>query len=81
MDLNQELISLTSEIISNNKIFGLSLKLVTPTDDRVSCQIEIHDLQSGKTYALQANTKEDVNSLLPRLLTTLAIERQSLGIR
>jgi hypothetical protein len=76
MHLNEELISLAGEIIAASKIFGLTLKLVPPTDDRVSCQIEIFDMPTGKTYAIQANTREDVTSLLPRLLKSLLAARE-----
>lgn len=76
MDINQKLLTLTSEIISEKKIFGLTFQSVPPTDDRVSCQVEIYDMQTGKTYALQANTIEDVTSLLPRLLATLVMDRK-----
>lgn len=75
MDLTQELLSLSAEIIASNKIFGLTLKSVPPEDSRVSYQIEIFDMSNGKTYALQTNTKEDVTSLLPRLLKTLILNR------
>ena len=77
MSQNQKLIALVAEIISQYKLFGITLESVPPTDKRVNCQIEIFDLNTGKTYAIQANTIEDITSLMPRLLEHLLIDRES----
>jgi len=66
-----DILKYASDIITAEHIDSIEVSLVPSEEERVKYQLSIVDTKSKQKFGLMANNKNDVKSLMPKLLDTL----------